>query len=116
MSMNSEVTNRQLDFQKTQLLPLLTEEMISQFRGATAPCAVRPRSISSSHKPVRHLPFNQTQLLPLLNPEVKAGQGGARRAPALVSKTAFVSQLFAAMFKLSACWAMVNAWGLRPRG
>ena len=116
MNTISEVTNRHLAFQQTQLLPLLTEEMIRRLRGATAPCDVQPRSGSSSDKTTRHLPFKQTQLLPLLNPEVKAGKGGARRAPAPACKTRFVSQVFAAMFKLTACWATFEAWGVRPRG
>lgn len=116
MNTHYEVAHRHLAFQDTQLLPLLTEEMIARLRGATASRAVQPRSVSSLGKTVRHLAFKQAQVLPLLNPEAKTGRGAARRAPAPASNTRFVGQIFAALSKLTASWAMFDGWGVGLHG
>ena len=116
MSTISEVTNRHLAFQETQLLPLPTLEMMNRLDGATSPFAAPPHAESAPEMRHRPLAFNKTQLLPLLNPEVKAEPGGAGRTAAPETKPGFVGQILAARLKLSACCATVNVWRERLHG
>ena len=113
MNTISEATTGHLAFQKTQLLPLLTVEMISRRGEATARFGAQPHSESAPEKTRRHLPFKKTQFLPVLTPEIIAGWDGARRSPGPESTMEGAGQVLAAMIGLSANWAMFKVWGVR---
>ncbi len=112
MNTISETKSRRLAFQETQLLPLLTADMISRRGAAAAPVGAQPHAESSREKAHRHLPFKKTQLLPVLSPAILAGQEGARHSATLGSTTGGAGQVLAAMIELSANRAFLNAWGV----
>jgi hypothetical protein len=116
MNTISEETTRHLAFRETQLLPLLTPEVITRRGGATALSGVRPHSESSAEKTTKYLAFKKTQWLPRLTPEMIPVQGGAKRSPATESTAKGVGQIFAAMIELSAIWPMLSVWGVRLLG
>ncbi len=110
MNTISEATNRPLAFQETQLLPLLTAEMVSRRGAAAARFGARPHSESSPERAHKHLPFKETQLLPALTPEILAGRDGARRFLAPGSTEEGAGQVSAATIELCANRALLSAW------